>query len=78
MSPLEEVPRVVKLNARQLGEAALLVFGTEGVVDSSCSEDYGHANETGNEVVALSSAGAQDGVVGSGHEVGKAGGLKGT
>ena len=77
VSPSEEVPRVVKLDPRQLGEVALFILGTEDVVDGGCPEDYSHANDTSNEVVALSGDGAQDGGLENGHEVGKAGRVKG-
>ena len=59
MTPSEEIPSMVKLDARQLGEVTLLIFGTEGVVGSGCPEDDSHANCASDEVVALPGDGAQ-------------------
>ena len=36
MSPLKEIPSVVKLDAPQLGEIMLLIFGPESIVGSGC------------------------------------------
>ena len=72
MSPLEKVPSVVKLDAPQLGEVALLIFRAKSVVDSGRREDGSCANSTSDEPVVFAGGETQDGRVESGHEaVGK-------
>lgn len=66
VSPLEEIPGMVKLDALQLRNAVLLVFGAEGIVENGCRENGSGANGPGDKLVALAS---QDGRVESGHKV---------
>ena len=61
---------MVELDAPQLREVAILIFGAECVVDSGCCEDRSRANDTSGESVVLASDGIQDGRVESGHEAG--------
>ena len=77
MSPPEEIPSMVKLDAPQLGEVLLLIFAAESIVDGGCRESSRHANGTGDEPVVLAADGIQDGRVENGHEVGKGGGTGG-
>ena len=53
VSPVEEFPSVEELNARQLGEVVLLIFGTESVVDSGCYQYGGHTNRTSEDLAVL-------------------------
>ena len=64
ISPLEEVPSVVELDAPQLGELVLSLIGAEYIVDSGCREDYRRPNGTSGEFVV------QDGRAKSGRGVG--------
>ena len=69
--PLEEIPSVVELDAPQLGELVLVIFGAECVVHNSCRKDRCRANNTSDESVVLASDGIQDGRVESGHKAGQ-------
>ena len=71
VSPSEEIPSMVKLNAMQLGEFVFLVFGIESVADSGRPEDGNHSNDTSHDLVVLAGDGGQDGRVENGHEIGK-------
>ena len=39
VSPSEEIPSVVKLNAAQLGEPALIILEAEAIIDNGCRKD---------------------------------------
>ena len=67
MSPLEEIPSVIQLDATQLRKLVRLIFGAEGIVGSGCHEDGSRANGTGDELVVLAGDGIQNGRVESGH-----------
>ena len=71
ISPLEEIPSVVKLDASQLGEVVVVAFRAEHVVDSGCCEDGSRTDRTSDElVIAAAGEGSQESRVESGHEVG--------
>ena len=53
MSPLEEIPGMVKLDAPQPGEVVVLVFGVEGVVCYCRCEKGSNANGTSDEPIVL-------------------------
>jgi hypothetical protein len=74
VSPLEEIPSMVKLDAPQLREVVFLIFGAEGIVENGCREDYSGANSTSDKLAVLAS---QDGRVESGHEMVREEGRKG-
>jgi hypothetical protein len=78
VSPSEEIPSMIKLDAPQLGEVTVLIFGAESVVGSSCHEDGSHANCTSDKLVVLTGNGGQDGRVESGHEANEAERKEGT
>jgi hypothetical protein len=67
VSPLEEIPSVVKLDAGQLGEPALVIFGAEMVIDDCRREDGARADSADDELIVLDNDGIQR--VESGHEV---------
>jgi hypothetical protein len=69
VSPLEEIPSMVKLDTPQPRKGVLFIFGAEKIVESGCREDCSGANGTGNKLVFLASDEIQDGRVESGHEV---------
>ena len=71
VSPLEEIPTVVELDAPQPGELVPLIFGAERMVDSRCREDHSRANKSSDEAVVLPNDGIQDGRAKSGHKAGK-------
>ena len=70
VSPLEEIPSVVKLDASQLGEAVVVIPGPERVVYSSCCDDGSRADRTSDESVLATGGGSQESRFESGHEVG--------
>ena len=53
VSPLEEIPSMVKLDTPQLRKVVLLIFGAENIVESDCCENGSGADGTGDELVAL-------------------------
>jgi len=67
VSPLEEIPSMVKLDSPQLGEFVFLILGAESMVDSGCNEDGSRANGANDELVVLADDGIQDGRVESRH-----------
>jgi len=67
VSPLKEIPSMVKPNAPQLGESVLLIIGAESIVDSGCREDGSRADGASDELVVLANDGIQDGRAESGH-----------
>ena len=69
MSPLEEVPGMVKLGAAQLGELVFLILGAENVVDSGCCENGSRANRSSNELAVLVNDRIEDGTAGDSHVV---------
>ena len=69
VSPLKEIPGMVKLNAPQLGKTAFLISGAESIVENGCHEDCGRANGTSDKLVVLAGDEIQGGRVESGHEV---------
>jgi hypothetical protein len=61
VSTLEEFPSVEKLNARQLGEVVLLIFGTKSIVGNGCYQYGSRTNRTSEELAVLASGdGGQD------------------
>jgi len=73
MSPPEEIPSMVKLDAPQFWEVLLLIFAAESIVEGGCREGGRHANGTSDEPVVLAADGIQDGRVENGHEAGQEG-----
>ena len=72
MSLSEEFPGVVKLNARQLGEVVLLIFGTKSIVGSGCCKDGSRTDCTNKELAILTDGdGGHDYRTESKHGVGK-------
>ena len=69
VSPLEEIPSVVKLDAPQLRKLMVLIFESESIVENCCREDGSRAQGTSSELVVLSCNEIQDSGVESGHEV---------
>ena len=69
VSPLKEIPSMVKLDAPQLGKVVLLISGAESIVENGCHKDSGRANSTSNKLVVLAGDEIQGGRVESGHEV---------
>ena len=78
VSPLKEIPCVIKLDSPQHREFVLLILGTGNVVDSSRREDNARANCNSNELVIHAGDGVESGSVsvgrgkvrsGSGHRV---------
>ena len=67
VSPLEEIPSMVKLDTPQLGKAAVLISGAEDIVENSCRKDGSRAKGTSDELVVLSYDEIRDGRVESGH-----------
>ena len=57
VSPSEEIPSMVKLDAPQLGEFALLILGAERTVESCYHEDGSRTNDTDDELVVLGAGG---------------------
>ena len=53
VSPVEEIPSVIKLDASQLREVVTLIFVTELVVDSICCKSGSHASSTSDELLVL-------------------------
>lgn len=53
VSPLEEIPCVVKLNATQPGKSALVIFGAEVVIDDRRREDNARANGAEGKLIVL-------------------------
>ena len=69
ISPLEEIPSMVKLDTPQLRKVVPRILGAENIVEGGCREDGSCANGTSDEPVVLVSDEVQDGRVESGHEV---------
>jgi len=69
VSPLEEVPSMIKLDAPQLRKLVDLIFEAESIAENGCREDGSRAKGTGSELVVLSCDEIQDSRVESGHEV---------
>jgi len=69
ISPLEEIPSMVKLDTPQLRKVVPRIFGAENIVEGGCREDGSGANGTSDDPVVLVSDEVQDGRVESGHEV---------
>ena len=69
MSPLEETPSMIQLDALQFGEVVVLIFGAESIIGGGRREDGSHANGTSHEPVVLAADEIQDGTVEDGHEV---------
>jgi len=67
VSPLEEIPSMVKLDSPQLGEFVLLILGAESIVDSGCHEDGSSADGSSDKLVVFAHDGIQNGRVESGH-----------
>jgi hypothetical protein len=77
VSTLEEFPSVEKLNARQLGEVVLLIFGTKSVVGNGCYQDGSRTDRPSEELVVLAGCdGGQDCRVESEHGEGKEAGIR--
>ena len=57
VSPSEEIPSMVKLDAPQLGEFTLLILGAERTVESCYREDGSRTNDTDDELVVLGADG---------------------
>ena len=68
-SPLEEIPSMVKLDATQLWEVVLPIFGAKCMVGSGYRKDYSRTSDTSDESAVLAGDGSQDSRVESGHEV---------
>ena len=69
VSPLVEIPSMIKLNAPQLGKVLRISLGAESKVGGGCCEDNKRAKYTSEEVDALAGDGIQDGGAGEGHGV---------
>lgn len=70
MSLLEEVPGVIHLDARKLGEFFFFLLGAEGLVGDGRCEDGGQANGTSHEPVILAGDQIEDGGTETSHEAG--------
>ena len=55
VSPLKEIPSMVKLDALQLGKVVLPIFGVESIVENSGHEDGSRANSASDKLVVLAS-----------------------
>ena len=73
VSPLEEIPSMIKLDAAQLRKLVRLIFGAESIVGSSCHEDGSRASGTGDELIVLTDDRTQNSRVESGHEMARDG-----
>ena len=67
VSPLVEIPSMIKLNAWQLGKLVRVFSGAESIVGGGCHEDDKRANCASDKSVVLASDRIQDGGVGEGH-----------
>ena len=67
VSPLVEIPSMIKLNAPQLGKLVRIFSGDERIVGGGCREDDKRGNCTSNELAALADDGIRDGEVEEGH-----------
>ena len=67
VSPLEEIPGMVKLDALQLGKVVVLIFGAKNIVENGCRNYGGCANGTSSELFVISCNEIEDGRDESGH-----------
>ena len=77
ISPLEEIPSMVKLDTPQLRKVVPRILRAENIVEGGCREDGSCANGTSDEPVVLVSDEVQDGRIESGHEVARKQGRRG-
>ena len=73
VSPSEEIPSMVKLDASKLGELTPLILEAENVVDGGYREDGSCANSTDDKTDVLGGEKIHDSRVESGHEVARKG-----
>jgi len=60
VSPLEEIPSMVKLDAPQLRKLVVPIAESESIVENCCRKDGGCAKGTSSELVVLSCDEIQD------------------
>ena len=66
VSPLVEIPSMIKLNAWQLGKLVRVFSGAESVVGGGCGDDE-RTNRANNELVVPAGDGIQDAGAEEGH-----------
>jgi len=69
VSPLEEIPSMVKLDAPQLSKLVVFIFEAESIVENCCRKDGSRPKGTSSKLVVLSCDEIQDSRVESGHGV---------
>ena len=66
VTPLVELPSMIKLNPSQLGKLVRIFSGAESIVGGSCRDEK-RTNRPSDELVVLAGDGIQDGGVEEGH-----------